>query len=105
MNKNQITKHIESLSPEARAEIAAGQWDEVTADALYTACGAGTSEEMSEARRVAEGITCMCAKLSHDQSAEDNRAAFVARLGEAGWTAEEAGKEYDNIQGDTEGGL
>lgn len=49
-----IKSHIASLSPDARQDIAAGQWDEVMTDALYAACGAQTVEEMAAARGIAE---------------------------------------------------
>lgn len=34
-------------------------------------------------------------RMSADQSLEDNRASFVRRLMEAGWSRKEASKEYD----------
>jgi hypothetical protein len=37
--------------------------------------------------------------------AEDNHAAFVARLIEAGWSAKEAEAEWEAIQQDEEGEL
>lgn len=54
MNIENISKHISTVSPEARADMAAGQWDEVMTDALYAACGAETTEEMTEARSIAQ---------------------------------------------------
>lgn len=51
-----IIKHVEAVSPEARKDMAAGCWDEVMTDTLYTAvCGAEmTAAEMAEARSIAE---------------------------------------------------
>lgn len=54
--QNEIATYLATLSTEARADIAAGNWDEVMADALYIAVGATTRDEMSHARRVAEDI-------------------------------------------------
>lgn len=54
MNSKAINKHVETLSSDARADIAAGRWDEVMTDALYAACGATTPEEMAVARNFAE---------------------------------------------------
>lgn len=34
-------------------------------------------------------------RMSADQSREDNKAAFVRRLMEAGWSRKEASEEYD----------
>jgi hypothetical protein len=53
MNANQIQPYVKNLSSDARADIVAGQWDEVMTDALYAACGAETHEEMTEARSLA----------------------------------------------------
>lgn len=38
-------------------------------------------------------------------TADDNKEAFILRLIEAGWPREEAEAEWQNIQGDEEGGL
>lgn len=53
MNIENIAKHVSTVSAEARKDMAASQWDEVMTDALYAACGAETTEEMSEARDIA----------------------------------------------------
>lgn len=44
-------------------------------------------------------------RLSFDQAASVNRELFIKRLEMAGWSHEEAEKEYDNIQEDDEDGL
>lgn len=54
MNIENISKHVATVSTEARKDMAAGQWDEVMTDALYAACGAETQDEMAEARQIAE---------------------------------------------------
>ena len=36
--------------------------------------------------------------LSFDQTEDENRKEFIARLMEAGWTRKEAIKEYERIQ-------
>jgi hypothetical protein len=54
MNIENITKHVATVSTEARKDMAGGLWDEVMTDALYAACGAETAEEMAEARSIAE---------------------------------------------------
>ena len=54
MNMVAITAHVKILSAEARADIAAGKWDEVMTDKLYAACAAQTADEMGEARSIAE---------------------------------------------------
>jgi len=56
MNSENIKTHVQNLSSDARADIAAGQWDEVMSDALYAACGATTTQEMADARATAEDI-------------------------------------------------
>lgn len=53
MNIKAISKHVATVSTEARKNMAAGQWDEVMTDALYAACGAETTEEMAQARDIA----------------------------------------------------
>ena len=53
MKIENISKHVATVSTEARKSMAAGQWDEVMTDALYTACGAETPEEMAQARDIA----------------------------------------------------
>jgi len=53
MKTNSIPAYVASLSPDARADAADGQWDEVMTDALYVACGAVTRAEMEEARSAA----------------------------------------------------
>ena len=53
-----IPAHIASLSDDARNDIATGKWDEVSADALYAACGASERAEMEEAR----GLSGMSAR-------------------------------------------
>jgi len=50
MNTEAILSHVKNASAEARADMAAGNWDEVMTDALYAACGASTAGEMAEAR-------------------------------------------------------
>ena len=49
-----IKEYIATLTYDARADIAAGQWDEVMTDHLYAATGATTPEEMQAARAAAE---------------------------------------------------
>lgn len=44
-------------------------------------------------------------RLSFDQTAEDNRRAFIARLVAAGWTETAAAVEWDSVQSETEGEL
>ena len=56
MNIEAIKTHIETLSADARADIAAGRWDEVMTDRLYSSCGAETVEEMRSARDAAEQL-------------------------------------------------
>lgn len=40
--------------------------------------------------------------LSFEQTAKDNKRRFVKRLMEAGWTKQQASKEYERIQQDEE---
>lgn len=40
--------------------------------------------------------------MSPHQSYEENKAEFIARLIATGWTPEEAEKEWQNVQDDTE---
>lgn len=54
--KNSIENHISTLSAEARADMASGQWDEVMTDRLYDACGAETEDEMQSARALAQEV-------------------------------------------------
>ena len=56
MNADQINTHVQNLNSDARADIAAGRWDEVMTDALYAACGPTTTQEMAGARATAEDI-------------------------------------------------
>ena len=56
MKIENITTHLETLSNEARRDMATGHWDEVMADALYAACEAETSEDMNRARFTAETL-------------------------------------------------
>jgi hypothetical protein len=41
--------------------------------------------------------------LDFDQSYEENKAVFVQRLVEAGWTEQEAAVEYERVQQEPEG--
>ncbi len=47
-------EYVATLSTDARADIGAGQWDEVATDALYAATGATTRDDMADAREAAE---------------------------------------------------
>lgn len=47
----------------------------------------------------------MAENVKFDQSEEENKAAFVARLVAAGWDKQEAEEEYERSQEELEGDL
>lgn len=56
ISEGTCARHIASLSDEAKADIAAGEWDEVSTDLLYVCVGAISTDDMAEARRLATEI-------------------------------------------------
>lgn len=49
-----VISYVSLVSDEARRDMDAGQWDEAMTDSLYRAVGANTTDEMSEARSLAQ---------------------------------------------------
>jgi hypothetical protein len=79
MNTENISKHVSTVSTEALADMAAGQWDEVMTDALYAACGAETVDEMTSARSIAEATAWVLSHSDDDNLDEQQlEAAFAA---------------------------
>jgi len=74
MNIEAIKGHLETLSADTRADIAAGRWDEVMTDRLYSDCGAETVGEMRSAR---ESAVSLC---NEALASESNRPAHFVNM-------------------------